>query len=626
MAALNANPFDDLLSSHSVFVSPNMMKVGDAHSAAHRYGHHADDRYNSHTEDLDGNKSLGSHNQSGEGARWGGQQDDYTGGCVEESLVDDPRRELAHTKVQKAHQHQQQHAARGQGNGAAASPPDQLHEEDNVGGWEERTDGGAVVGRGGSFDDDSSWQAPDFHRRSSSVTGLDDDDTTLVRLDDAPSPTAAAAAATAAEPEPWPASRSFEDQPIRGMVGGKEMSLDELIAQGERQMQEAQAKTASAKPAAIAAAATRSRPKIPPVTLVAASPPDATPATATTARRKSAMNSSTERSHSNDPNGSRRGPAVRHSTEIGGTLGGVARDGGGGGSGVEGGLRSSVTSATGGGGWGGGRSGSIVGGGGGGLRASTSARSASFATSWSGGDPEQLQHISMGVVPATGGEGVGRGDPAERREGESREERERREFYELEMELLREEEGAEREWGEQGEGGRGLGRDGQEEGDFWGGEREGYKADRRGEADEGRRETLTERPGYRPPEASNERWVSVVSLSGGLCSTKGACDLRRWATVCGVFLCPGPLCFRFPDEAYFFKYEHAAHAINSTLPINVVHARYIAFDIGAIRIPCIYCCIPGATQQTELDCARSGSRKRVLTGKSKSYIRQQAPL
>ena len=531
MAALNANPFDDLLSSHSVFVSPNMMEVGDAHSAAHRYGHHADDRYSSHAKDLDGNESVGSHNQSGESARWGGQQEDYPGGCVEESFGDDPERELAHTTVQKAYQHQlQQHSARGQGNGAAASPPDQLHEEDNVDGWEGPRDGGAVVGRGGSFDDDSAWQAPGFHRRPSSVNGLDDDETTLVRLDDAPSPTAAAAAAaaaaaTAAEPEPWPASRSFEDQPIRGMVGGKEMSLDELIAQGERQMQEAQAKTASAKPAAAAAAAaaaaTRSRPKSPSATLVAASPPDATPAAATSARQISTINPSAERSLSNDPNDSRREPAVHHSAEIGGTLRGVAGDGGGGG-----GLRSSVTSATGAGGWGGGRSGSAVVGGGGGLRASTSARSASFATSWSGGDPEQLQHISMGVVPATGGGAGGRGDPAERRERESREERERREFYELEMELLREEEGAEREWGAQEEGGRGVGRDGQEEGNFWGGEREGYNADRRGEADEGRREALTEGPGFRPSEASNAGWVSVVSLLWWLVysSTKGFCS------------------------------------------------------------------------------------------------------
>lgn len=185
-------------------------------------------------------------------------------------------------------------------------------------------------------------------------------------------------------------------------------------------------------------------------------------------------------------------------------------------------MRSSVTSAAGGGGWGGGRSGSVVGGGGGGLRASTSARSASFATSWSGGDPEQLQHISMGVEPATGAGRAGGSDPAERREDESREERERREFYELEMELLREEEGAEREWDEQGEGGRGAGRDGQEEeGTFWGGEHEGHKADRRGEAEEGRRGSLTEELGFRPSEASNAGWVSVARVADGSCKHEG---------------------------------------------------------------------------------------------------------
>ncbi|CAM9120280.1 unnamed protein product, partial [Scytosiphon promiscuus] len=71
--------------------------------------------------------------------------------------------------------------------------------------------------------------------------------------------------------------------------------------------------------------------------------------------------------------------------------------------------------------------------GGGGLR--TSLRSgASFATSWSGGDPEQLRHLSMGVMPAAAGTGDEGG------EMETREEREQREFHELEMELLREEE------------------------------------------------------------------------------------------------------------------------------------------------------------------------------------------
>ena len=321
MAALSANPFDDLLSSHSVFVSPNMMHVGDTHSAAHRYGQHADDQYSSHAKDLHGNESVGSHNQSGRDARWSGQQD-YPDEYREELFVDDPERELAHTTAQ-AHQHQQ--PAQGQGDDAAASPPEQLPEEDDGDGWEERKDGGAVVGsyRGGdnSFDADSSWQAPGFHRRPSPVNGLDDDDTTLVTHDDAPSPTAAVAA-TAAEPEPGPSSAwpSFEDQPIRGMVGGKEMSLDDLIAQGERQMQEAQAKTAAAKPSA---AATSSRPKSPPATLVAASPPGATPGATASARRRSTINAPAESSHLNDQNGSRRGPTVRHSAEIGDTLRGV---------------------------------------------------------------------------------------------------------------------------------------------------------------------------------------------------------------------------------------------------------------------------------------------------------------
>ena len=541
MAALSANPFDDLLSSHSVFVSPNAMQVGDTHTAAHRYGQHADDRYSSSQgKDLDGDQSVGSHNQDGEGTRWGGEE--YPDGYVEELFVDHPEKELAHhTTMQQAHRHQQHqpqqpqqhqqqsrqqqyHSARGQqgGDDAVASPPAQLPGQGDGDTWEERRDGRAVAGsyRDGnnSFDADSSWQAPDFDRRPSSANSPEDEDDTLVRHDDAPSPTAAAAA----EPGPSSASYSFEEQPVRGMAGGKEMSLDDLIAQGERQMQEAQAqaKTASARPAA------GSRPNPPPATLVTGSPPGGTPADAVapTTRRRPTTNASAESGHSTTsprknvfqeleprnrgPIGSRRGPAVRHSAEMGAAASGVAGDvSGGGGDGV----RSSVTSTTGGGGgWGGGRSGGS--GIGGGLRTSNSAKSASFATSWSGGDPEQqLRHVSMGVVPAMAGGGEG-GDLAARNEEESREERERREFFELEMELLREEDGAEREWGEEEERGRGPGRDGQEGGSFWDGERERGRR----EGGEGRRESLAEGLGFKPSAASNAGWVFAVRFMSAM--------------------------------------------------------------------------------------------------------------
>lgn len=465
MAALDANPFDDLLSSHSVFVSPLRLEAGStSHTAADRYGQHADDRY-SHAKDFDENESVGPHDLCGDSQwRWSGpaDPDDHD---VEELFVD-PENEFAHATVDP-----QQLCTRGQDDDAASSP-ERPPEEDHGEAWEEGEDG-ELGNRGYDAENihnaNHNFEAQRLHETvghgiTPSVNSVDDD--VLVQHDE-PSPVAGALGSPSA-------SRSFEDQPIRGLGAGKEMSLDELIAQGERQMQEAQAKNASVKaPGGVSKPA---RPPAPTAAVVAVSPPRAAPAAAV---RRGPV--STDTVHEGAFAGPQKGPPVRHSAETTS----AAMGAGGGGSN----LRSSVVASL-----------SGRGGGGGGLGASVSMRSASFATSWSGGDPEQLRHLSMGVMPAAGG-----GDQAARREEESRNERERREFYELEMELLREEErGSEPGSGRQGGG---LGGQGQEDDDVGDGERENCMAGGRKEG--AGPDNLTSGLGFDAAGASNPGYVLV---------------------------------------------------------------------------------------------------------------------
>lgn len=453
MAALDSNPFDDLLSSHSVFVSPLNVELGgnSTHLALDRYGQHTDNRYghaNGVDVDAGGESNVIIRDEQW---RWAGPADPAAR-VGEELYVDHhPEDELAQaTSAEQEHHHQQQQQlpARVQ-HGNDQSVPEVRPGENYY--WGEHGEDGEASYRDNDnnvVDSDRSWGAG-HERRDSAYTSGGDDNSAVVGQ----GPPSAVAAGSPS------ASRSFEDQPIRGLAGGKEMSLDELIAQGERQMQEAQARTASAK-APLTAAVTEGKP-LP-------HPPATAPVANSPLRAPFAGGGATPWDNGEESSFAARGRRP--------TIGGGSGDS----------VRSSVasnmmtTGLAGAAGGEGGRAGA--------LRASASMRSASFATSWSGGDTEQLGHISMGVMPANGGEGD---TVATRLEQESRSERERQEFYELEMELLREEEeGGEEEGrlmdrGRQG-GGAGL----------WGDKRDGYGEG--GKEEEDRRDGLRGRLGFAP--------------------------------------------------------------------------------------------------------------------------------
>ncbi|CAM9120198.1 unnamed protein product, partial [Scytosiphon promiscuus] len=237
MAALES-PFDGLLSCSSVFVRPN------PNMASGRYGEqHADDQY-SHIKGADSYEGEGGHDL-GDDPAWRCVGPADTGDNADDLLVD-PEREPSYGTAGEQRQHQQSHSAGAQGGGSSSSP--------------ERLDVG--YGSGGShFDgeEERSWV------RGASEEGVTDADDAVVQHG-AASPVVGAVAAS-----PPSALRSFEDQPIRGLARVEEMSLDELIAQGERQMQESQAKTALAKPpippfaAAGGGGVVFSRPNSPPV-------------------------------------------------------------------------------------------------------------------------------------------------------------------------------------------------------------------------------------------------------------------------------------------------------------------------------------------------------------------------
>lgn len=411
MAALES-PFDGLLSCSSVFVRPNPNIAPD------RYGQqHTDDQYN-HLKGADNSHEGGSGHDVGEehpAWRWAGPTD--TGdGEEDDDLLVDPERELA-AYAGQPHQHQHQHRqSQSQGNGSPTSP--------------ERLDLG--YGSRDIGEEDRSWV-----RGASDGNLTDGDDDDNVVQHGAPSPVVGAVASSSPPPSTL---RSFEDQPIRGLARVKEMSLDELIAQGERQMQESQTKTAAlAKLRRIppGGGVGYSRPNSPPISAAGASPSPA----AVNRQNSSGFDNgdgNMERDSSSSSTfanggGSRTAqpPVRRGNAEMRGDppIGTPPSHRGNGNINV----RSSAASHL---AWGD-RSGS-GGGGGGGLRASLRS-GASFATSWSGGDPDQLRHLSMGVMPAAAAAAAaGTGD--KREEEETREEREQREFHELEMELLREEE------------------------------------------------------------------------------------------------------------------------------------------------------------------------------------------
>ncbi|CAM9929599.1 unnamed protein product [Ectocarpus sp. 12 AP-2014] len=444
------SPFDGLLSSNSIFVSPL-----DANMAApDRYGRqHEEQQYNSSSR----TKGIDDHEGEDIGDPRGDPQWRWAG----------PPAHVGESEAQ--HDRQQAHPAAVPTHIVRAASPERLD-----------------VGYGSdNFDDDDDDDVDRSWVRNCPVDdSVSSDGDAVVQQHGAPSPVAAEAAPAAPFPPPS-ASRSFEDQPIRGLAGAKEMSLDELIAQGERQMQEAQAKNALAKPsrtsAASSAAATAaavstgggysSRPNTPPDPVVIAARPELTrPENG----EDNAASSETYTIGGGSSGGSRQ-PKLRE-TMLGGPPTVAAGESHGGGANNSGSMRSSVASnlawdSRGGSGGGGG--------GGGGLRVSLRS-GASFATSWSGGDPEQLRHLSMGVNPAD-----------EQEQDECLEERERREFYELEMELLQEEQEEERGQGggldQQGDSAAGREHEQQQHhADFWNGERESSAFEDGGTPREGR--------------------------------------------------------------------------------------------------------------------------------------------
>lgn len=419
---MSALEFDGLLSSHSVFVSP-----------VDRYGQQQHpDQYTHANKVTDDDEGGGGRAVGGDPQwRWAGPA---IPGGVDDLVVD-------HETIVEPRQQQQDIGA--------TSSPERLPIADHDGdSWE---DGSRNGGENYGDEADGSWA------RAPSVDSINDGDT----QHGAPSPVVnaqeeAAAAAAAVAASPPSVSHGFEDQPIRGLAGVKEMSLDELIAQGERQMQEAQAKTALLKPPSSSAAATRS-------TAVAAG------------RRQGHLGAAPANDEDNkgSRSNSNRSKAFAVSNRWTGqppeTEGPSLHS-----SGAEEirrqPRREAIPPVPGGDGVGNG--GVAWSGGGGGLRVSLRS-GASVGTSWSGGD------LSMGVVPAAVAAGGGAAEEEEAEEEESREERERREFYELEMELLREEErgGEPAEDGslyQHREGGAAaaVGNGGQHRGDFWGDERE----------------------------------------------------------------------------------------------------------------------------------------------------------
>ena len=417
---MSALEFDGLLSSHSVFVSP-----------VDRYGQpQHTDKY-THAKVTDDDECGGGHDVRGDPQwRWAGPT---IPGGLDDFVVDQEP-----TAIEPQQQQQWQ-----EDNGATLSPERLPPADDDGDSWEDGS-----RSRGGSYDnDDDDGDDGDDGADRSWARGPSVDDSINDGADTqhgAPSPVVRAQEPLPPPPPPPPpvsasppsASHNFEDQPIRGLAGAKEMSLDELIAQGERQMQEAQAKTALLKPkpssssssaAAMAGAGGRQGGRL-----------------GSANDDEDNKGSSSNNSNNNSRPTARQPPETEgpssHGTNAAMIRAGAAPPSGRGDSGANNGsVRSSRASNF---AW------SAGGGGGGGAGVRVSLRSgASVGTSWSGGD------LSMGVTPAVAaGEAAG-AEEGEEEEG-SREERERREFYELEMELLREEER-----GGEGAGGGGLYRD-----------------------------------------------------------------------------------------------------------------------------------------------------------------------
>lgn len=444
MAALDENLFDDALVSRSVFVSPLTPDAG-------RYGNQPDN-----PDDLDKNswenEDTEPYNQ-GEDTRWQWTEpresiagSDHLG---EKDYVDYEDDVSQQPVPQEDHNATSPHR-----------PPKE--EEDTSFAWEKRDDereGGGEQGERNMLEDTDTHfdkvyndSTPGFHSNDSpdlesprTRQAEGNEEANKVDINEAEhrdSPLPVAPQLTS-----FLGSHSFEDEPIRGLANGREMSLDELIAQGERQMQEAQAKTAAAKVPRGRGGAGGS---IKNATSAVHQQSDyAVAIPAVVERRKEDRPDKASDIH---PSGHRMGQSPespgaspKHTAEQGFQLSQLSTANRGGvdigGEGDRGGADE----------------------GGSGMHGSVSLRNASFATSWSCGDSEQqLRHLSMGVSPALGAR-----DPAYQREAESRCERERREFYELEMELLREEQEGEAVRGRRGRQTEPRGQDPEGDDNFW---------------------------------------------------------------------------------------------------------------------------------------------------------------
>ncbi|CAM9942547.1 unnamed protein product, partial [Choristocarpus tenellus] len=372
MSALD--PFEDLLSSHSVFISP--LGGNSAHDDvldASGYDHldqQSVDRYTGHEDDGDyageGNQP---HNGIG-GREWEGQVVDKQFGIFEEGEYD-------HVEFD-GNGRERLDGSRG------GDPPQYLgqrgYDSEAIAGRDWR--GGEARVANPSWVDDGAVEGVS--------NGIDQGGGSDERSFGA-----------------LPVSSELEDQPVRGNTG-KNLSLDELIEQGERQMKEAQAKILSVK---LSPGGERPTPSVP--------QSSQTP--------RSAAKSQRPRSEPTKQNLAERV-----------ITGGVVDSGGG--------LHFSASSWKGKGGDHGGDADSV--------------NNVSFATTCSGG--AELNHLSMGIPPAAGGGVSGLAE-------EQAEALAVREFHELEQHVLREEqeranlreERLEVEGGQ--EGGIGEGQEGSEE-------------------------------------------------------------------------------------------------------------------------------------------------------------------
>lgn len=425
MPALGANTFSndvntepDLLSSQSVFVSPFAKgETGGYPVTVDRYQHHQnkdEEEIEVLQGDLDDGGPVAGHDlqwrwagpptsKAADAVRFSRDEEQLPNPHVNDDLLD---KEFAHPSQQQRQQQQQ----------ATENPTPHFNDMHQ--------------GNQGQYSREMMHTAGDYAAHG---TSPEKGDNTQTNQPADPPPEYPSAAAVPTSPSA--ASRSFEDQPIRGLGGHRELSLDELIAQGERQMREAQAKTAMVKTSSDGAARNPSTHRSPPPAADSPSPRRPRPtakAPVPTVERNG--NSNFDHRMSSIP---RKDPPVRHSSDASHSNSNNSSSSGrppASGSGTPTLSKRSEAGSVG----GGSTMGQGCGAGMSGLRVSASGRSSSFATScWSGGDPEQLEQLSMGVFPA-GGAGGGGGKHGE--QDETRSELERREFHELEMELLREEE------------------------------------------------------------------------------------------------------------------------------------------------------------------------------------------